>query len=86
MTLDVGSVMVLKIKLRQLLTSIVGGYEIGRVMDEGHWESYMDIMKDGYDQHTLYKYETFKNKFKIFKRIKLGEKKTKCKQSSVTWV
>lgn len=37
----------------------------------GHWESQRDIMKDGYDENTLYKYETLKNKLKIFKGVKL---------------
>lgn len=41
----------------------------------GHWESQRDILKNGYDENTLYKYETFKNKLKIFKGVKLGGKK-----------
>lgn len=50
----------------------------------GHWESQRDILKDGYDENTLYKYETFKNKLKIFKGVKLGGKKSERKQNSVT--
>lgn len=41
----------------------------------GHWESQRGIMKDGYDENILYKYETLKNKLKIFKKVKLGGKK-----------
>ena len=50
----------------------------------GHWDSQRDIMKDGYDENTLYKYETLKNKLKIFEGVKPGGKKSECKQNSVT--